>query len=168
MAFEVQIPPLGESVTEGTISRWAKKDGDPVRADEVLLELETDKAGMEIAAERAGVLRILKPEGATVNVGDIVARIEDGGTIAAAGSANASAAAKPAPEAKPAPAPAEAPKPQPAAARPPEPAQPLGSRAVGPLTPAVRRLVTEHQLDPAAITASGRGGRLTKEDVVAH
>jgi 2-oxoglutarate dehydrogenase E2 component (dihydrolipoamide succinyltransferase) len=168
MAFEVQIPPLGESVTEGTISRWAKKDGDPVRADEVLLELETDKAGMEIAAERAGVLRILKPEGATVNVGDIVARIEDGGTIAAAGSANASAAAKPAPEAKPAPAPAEAPKPQPAAARPPEPAQPLGSRAVGPLSPAVRRLVTEHQLDPAAITASGRGGRLTKEDVVAH
>ena len=53
MAFEVQIPPLGESITEGTISRWAKKDGEAVKSDEVLLELETDKAGMEIAADRA-------------------------------------------------------------------------------------------------------------------
>src|SRR5262245_60978622 len=96
MAFEVQIPPLGESVTEGTISRWAKKDGEAVKPDDVLLELETDKAGMEIAAERAGVLRILKPEGATVNVGDVVARIEDGGASSSAG------AARPAPTPGPA------------------------------------------------------------------
>src|SRR5688572_13121561 len=160
MAFEVQIPPLGESITEGTISRWAKKDGEAVKADEVLLELETDKAGMEIAAERPGVLRILKPEGTTVNVGDVVARIEEGATTSAgASSAPAASAAKPA-EAKPAAAPpptakpAEAPKPQPSAA----PAAPLASRAVGPLSPAVRRLVTEHQIDPAAISATGRGG----------
>ena len=172
MAFEVQIPPLGESVTEGTISRWAKKDGEPVKTDEVLLELETDKAGMEIAAERPGVLRILKPEGATVNVGDIVARIEDGAASSAGASAAAPAPApaKPVVEAKPAPAPAPAPtpaptaKPQPAAA----PAPPLASRAVGPLSPAVRRLVTEHQLDPATIAPTGRGGRLTKEDVLSH
>jgi len=168
MAFEVQIPPLGESVTEGTISRWAKKDGEAVKADDVLLELETDKAGMEIAAERAGVLRILKPEGATVNVGDVVARIEDGGASAAAGTAGAPAAPKPAAALAPAAAPAATPKPQPAAAKPAEPAPPLASRAVGPLSPAVRRLVTEHQLDPAAIPPTGRGGRLTKEDVVAH
>ncbi len=168
MAFEVQIPPLGESVTEGTISRWAKKDGEAVRPDDVLLELETDKAGMEIAAERAGVLRILKPEGATVNVGDVVARIEDGAASAGAGSAGASSAAKPATAATPPPAPAAAPKPQPAAAKPAEPAPPLASRAVGPLSPAVRRLVTEHQLDPAAIPPTGRGGRLTKEDVLSH
>jgi 2-oxoglutarate dehydrogenase E2 component (dihydrolipoamide succinyltransferase) len=165
MAFEVQIPPLGESVTEGTISRWARKDGEPVKKDEVLLELETDKAGMEIAAERAGVLRILKPEGATVNVGDVVARIEDGGASSSTGPARAAtpapSAAKPTPEARPAPSPAA--RPEPAA-----PAAPLASRAVGPLSPAVRRLVTEHQLDPATIAPTGRGGRLTKEDVLSH
>jgi 2-oxoglutarate dehydrogenase E2 component (dihydrolipoamide succinyltransferase) len=153
MAFEVHIPPLGESVSEGTITRWAKRDGERVTPDEVLLELETDKAGMEIAAERAGVLRILKPEGATVNVGDVVARIEDGES----GAAREAAPGAPPPHA-PAPAPAAAPEPAPAAAR----------RAVGPLSPAVRRLVTEHDLDPGAITATGRGGRLTKEDVLAH
>jgi 2-oxoglutarate dehydrogenase E2 component (dihydrolipoamide succinyltransferase) len=146
-----------------------------VKADEVLLELETDKAGMEIAAERPGVLRILKPEGATVNVGDIVARIEDGAVASAAAPAAAAPApapAKPAAEAKP--PRSDAPrrrrhrhrraKPQPAAA----PAAPLASRAVGPLSPAVRRLVTEHQLDPATIAPTGRGGRLTKEDVLSH
>jgi 2-oxoglutarate dehydrogenase E2 component (dihydrolipoamide succinyltransferase) len=171
MAFDVQVPPLGESVTEGTISRWAKKDGEQVRADEVLLELETDKAGMEIAAERGGVLRILKPEGTTVNVGDVIARIEDGAASSSAGpaatSAPATSAARPAAETKPAPAPASAAKPAPAAPRDEPPPAPT-SRAVGPLSPAVRRLVTEHELDPGAITATGRGGRLTKEDVVAH
>src|SRR5262245_51823588 len=155
MAFEVQIPPLGESVTEGTISRWAKKDGEAVRKDDVLLELETDKAGMELVAESAGVLRILKPEGTTVNVGDVVARIEDGAAASSspgAKSAPAASTPRPAAEAKPAPAPAPAaprPTPPPAA----EPAAPLASRTVGPLGPAVRRLVTEHQLDPAAIAA---------------
>ena len=63
MAFEVRIPNLGESVTEGVIVRWAKKDGEKVAADDVLLELETDKASMEIPAPRAGVLQIVKPEG---------------------------------------------------------------------------------------------------------
>jgi 2-oxoglutarate dehydrogenase E2 component (dihydrolipoamide succinyltransferase) len=91
MAFEVRIPALGESVTEGTIVRWVRRDGETVRVDEALLELETDKAGLEIAAERAGVLRILKPEGATVTVGEVVARIEE-----AAGAA-AAAPARPAP-----------------------------------------------------------------------
>src|SRR5688572_21270778 len=126
MAFEVQIPPLGESITEGTISRWAKKDGEAVKADEVLLELETDKAGMEIAAERAGVLRILKPEGTTVNVGDVIARIEDGASTSA-GAPSASAAkpaeAKPAAAPPPAAKPAEPPKPPPSVA----PAAPLAS-----------------------------------------
>src|SRR5258705_5273604 len=79
MAFEVRIPPLGESVTEGVIARWAKRDGEPVAKDEILLELETDKASLEIPAEEGGVLHIVKQEGETVQVGDVVARIEPDG-----------------------------------------------------------------------------------------
>ncbi|HLK11802.1 MAG TPA: 2-oxoglutarate dehydrogenase complex dihydrolipoyllysine-residue succinyltransferase [Candidatus Binatia bacterium] len=144
MAFAVRVPTLGESVTEGVIARWAKAEGETVAPDDVLLELETDKASLEIAAERAGVLHIVKPQGATVTVGEVVAEIGDGAAAAAP------------PPAKPAPGP------EPSA--PPAP----GLRAVGPLSPAVRRLVTEHGLDPAAISASGKGGRITKEDVLAH
>src|SRR5437870_5624777 len=85
MTFEVRIPTLGESVTEGVIVRWAKQDGEAVKPDDVLLELETDKASMELPAERAGVLRIVKPAGEKVVVGELVARIEeDGGARAAA------------------------------------------------------------------------------------
>lgn len=156
MAFEVRIPTLGESVTEGVIVRWAKQDGERVERDEVLLELETDKASMEIVAERAGVLRIVKEAGATVRVGEVVARIEEG---AGAAPGAAPPAATPAP---PEPPPAPSPQPPPAAA----PA--AASRSVGPLSPAVRHLIAEHALDPTAIAASGKGGRLTKGDVLAH
>ncbi len=148
MAFEVRIPTLGESVTEGVIVQWLKHEGDTVAPDEPLLELETDKANVEIPAERGGVLHIVKPKGATVAVGDVIARLDD-----AAG----------APAAGPPPAPsvvrsvAEAPRPPVAPAR-----------SVGPLSPAVRRLITEHDLDPTRIAATGKGGRLTKEDVLAH
>src|SRR5574337_2092677 len=135
MAIEVRIPTLGESVTEGVIVRWIKADGEVVQVDEALLELETDKASVEIPAERSGVLRILKAQGEKVQVGDVVARIEEAGATAA----------PPAPAA-PVVAPPEPP--------PPEPAAP--SRV---LSPAVRRLVEEHGLDPQAIKASGRGGR---------
>jgi len=165
MAFEVRIPTLGESVTEGVIVRWAKQEGERVERDEILLELETDKASMEIAAEQAGVLRIVKDAGATVTVGEVVARIDEGA---------GAAAAKPAASAPPAqsPVPPEPPKPAPAtpaptvAAAPPAPSSP--SKPVGPLSPAVRHLIDEHALDPGAIAASGKGGRLTKGDVLAH
>src|SRR5437762_7161444 len=85
MPIEVRIPTLGESVSEGVIVRWMKADGAAVQRDEPLLELETDKASVEIPADIAGVLRILKAEGATVQVGDVVARIEEGraSTVAA-------------------------------------------------------------------------------------
>jgi 2-oxoglutarate dehydrogenase E2 component (dihydrolipoamide succinyltransferase) len=164
VAFEVRIPSLGESVTEGVIVRWLKGDGEAVARDDGLLELETDKATTELAAEQAGVLRILRQAGETVTVGDVVARIEDGASAAAASppvrAATGAAAAPvvPATTAVP-PSSVMTPPPAPAALRP---------RAVGPLSPAVRRLVTEHGLDPAAISPSGRRGRLTKEDVVAH
>lgn len=149
MAFEVRIPSLGESVSEGTIVRWAKKAGETVKTDEVLLELETDKASMELPAERTGVLEIVKPEGSNVQVGDVVARIEVTGK---------DAAAKPA---TPAAVPAAAP---PSVPPPPAPA----AVAAAPLSPAVRTLVEQHALDPASIAASGKGGRLTKGDVLSH
>ena len=84
MAVEVRIPSLGESVSEGTIVRWAKHEGDPVRADEVLLELETDKAALEIPAPGSGVLHIVKPEGERVAVGELVARIDEDGARSSA------------------------------------------------------------------------------------
>ena len=171
MAFDVRIPPLGESVTEGVILRWVKRDGDGVRPDDILLELETDKATMELPAERAGVLRILRREGEKVSVGDVIARIEEGG---------AAEEAKPAPDARA----AERARGQPPAAAAVEPAEPIGPkleaasepdtatvaspRGVGPLSPAVRRLIEEHRLEASAIPASGKGGRLTKDDVLAY
>src|SRR5262245_25675437 len=161
MAVEVRIPTLGESITEGTIVRWAKNDGETIARDEVLLELETDKASMEIAAEASGVVRIVKEVGTTVAVGEVVARIEEG----------VAGAAKPSEQATPSPAPAAvakqetpaAPRPSAPPAEPASAARPAG-RAVGPLSPAVRTLIEEHELDPGAIQASGRGGRLTKAD----
>jgi 2-oxoglutarate dehydrogenase E2 component (dihydrolipoamide succinyltransferase) len=149
MPVDVRIPTLGESVTEGVIVRWIKSDGATVQVDEPLLELETDKASVEIPAVGAGVLKILKPEGATVQVGDVVARIETAAIQEAAAAAPATGA--PAQPAKPKPVPAES-----------------AAGPAGVLSPAVRRLVEEHGLDARTITATGRGGRLTKEDVLAH
>src|SRR5262245_21368535 len=83
MVFEVRIPSLGESVSEGVIARWAREEGETVGADDVLLELETDKASMEIPADRAGVLHILRAAGETVAVGDVVATIDEAGGAAA-------------------------------------------------------------------------------------
>jgi 2-oxoglutarate dehydrogenase E2 component (dihydrolipoamide succinyltransferase) len=147
MAVEVRIPTLGESVSEGVIARWLKADGALVQRDDALLELETDKASVEIAAESAGVLRQLAAEGATVQVGDVVARIEEG----AGAGAESPPPAAPRAEEPPPTAPAAADK---------------ESRDIV-LSPAVRRLVEEHALDARAITGTGRGGRLTKGDVLA-
>jgi len=166
MAFEVRIPTLGESVTEGVIVRWAKQDGERVERDDILLELETDKASMEIAAEEAGVLHIVKEAGATVTVGEVVARLEAAGVGAQPATPPRAAVAPPPPAAVVTlPAPPSAPGPRSPDA-PPQPAAP--GRLVGPLSPAVRHLVAEHALDPAAISATGKGGRLTKGDVLAH
>ena len=78
MPIEVRVPTLGESVTEAVIARWLKADGDTVEVDEILLELETEKASVEIPAEKAGVLKILKAEGATVQVGEVIGEIAEG------------------------------------------------------------------------------------------
>ncbi len=158
MAVEVRIPSLGESVNQGVIARWLKQNGDVVASDEILFELETDKATMEIPAEAAGKLEILQPEGATVEVGAVVARISDGAGVAE------SAPSAEAP--KPAPAPAVAAKAAAAESKATEPAKRPPSGAKPPLSPAVRKLVEEKGIDPTRLSGSGKGGRLTKEDVL--
>ena len=176
MAVDVQIPALGESVTEGVIVRWIKQNGERVDADEPLFELETDKASVEIPAPSAGVITIIAAEGATVHVGDVVARIDSDGAAKASLPSQPAAdrAAKPSPPSQP-PAAKPASTTAPPATKSPEPAQ--GSAPAQPsapasedqqLSPAVRRLVEELQLDPRQIKGTGRGGRLTKDDVLAH
>ncbi len=157
MATEVKIPTLGESITEATIGSWLKKTGDAVKADEPIAELETDKVAVELMSPAAGVLtELFAKAGDTVEVGAVVAMI---GT--ASGEA---AAAKP--DAAPAPAAAPAAAPSPAAPVQ-SPAPAVSSDAPLALSPAVRRIIEDYNLDPASITGTGKDGRLTKEDVLA-
>jgi len=149
MAVDVKVPSVGESVTEGVLSRWLKPDGAAVKANESLYELETEKATTEVPAPAAGVLKIAVREGEKVSVGAVVARIEAG----------AAAPAAAAPD-KPAPAKA-APRDGPAAAPPAKPAAPL-------LSPAARQHAADAGLDARELTGTGRGGRVLKEDVLAH
>ncbi|MEQ8665282.1 MAG: 2-oxoglutarate dehydrogenase complex dihydrolipoyllysine-residue succinyltransferase [Rhodospirillales bacterium] len=169
MSVELKVPVLGESVTEATVAKWYKKTGDAIAVDEPLCELETDKVTVEVNAPVAGAMGdIVAAEGADVEVGALLAMIEEGaaGTAPAAEPAPEPApspepAAAPAPEAKPAPAAKEAPAP--AAKSAPAPASAPGSQVH--LSPAVRKLITEHNLDPASIKGTGPGGRITKGDV---
>jgi len=150
MSTEVKVPTLGESVTEATIGEWLKQPGDAVAVDEPIASLETDKVAVEVPSPVAGVMgQQVAAVGDTVNVGAVIATIE-----ASAGNP-AAAAPSPAPAAK-----AEAAAPAPAA---------TGEAAdtVPTLSPAVRRLVLEHGLDPSKIKGTGKDGRLTKEDVLA-
>lgn len=150
---DVTVPELGESVTEGTVGRWLKQVGESFAADEPLVEIETDKVTAELPAPSAGTLvEIVANEGVDVEVGAIVGRITTG---------DAPAAAAPAPAETPAPA---APATSPATAA----AAPVSANLDYPLAPAVRKLVDENGLDPAAIPATGRDGRLTKGDVMRH
>ncbi|MBE1528840.1 2-oxoglutarate dehydrogenase E2 component (dihydrolipoamide succinyltransferase) [Sphingopyxis sp. OAS728] len=158
MSTEVKVPTLGESVTEATIGEWLKKPGEAVALDEPIASLETDKVAVEVPSPVAGVMgQQLAAVGDTVNVGAAIATIEAGG--AAAAPAPAAAAPAPAPAAK-----AEAAAPAPAATAAPA-AESVDT--VTTMSPAVRRLVLEHGVDPTKIQGSGKDGRLTKEDVLA-
>ena len=154
MATEIRVPTLGESVSEATIGRWFKKPGDPVKADEPVVELETDKVTLEVNAPAAGTLGdIVAKDGATVSPGAVLGSIIEG----AGGGAQAPSSPKPAPApppAKPAPAPAAA-SPAPAASR---PSQDHG--------PAVARIARESGVSPASVAGSGRDGRVTKGDML--
>ena len=148
--MDVIMPQLGETVTEGVVTKWHKKVGDAVKADEMLFDVETDKVSTEIPAPVAGVIaEILVQEGVTAKVGAPLAVIRESG---AAASAPVAAKAAPVATAAPAVSAAAAPRFAPAGA---------GDR----LSPVVRRLVAEHQLNPADIQGTGRDGRITREDV---
>ena len=145
MASEIRVPTLGESVSEATIGKWFKKPGDVVKADEPVLELETDKVSLEVNAPAAGTLaEIVAKEGDTVGVGALLGTITAGGASAAS-AAPASAPAKAAPVAAPAPS---------------------AASAVD-HGPAVSRLAEESGVNPSSVAASGKDGRVTKGDMLA-
>ncbi|MEC8084346.1 MAG: 2-oxoglutarate dehydrogenase complex dihydrolipoyllysine-residue succinyltransferase [Pseudomonadota bacterium] len=158
MATEIRVPALGESVTEATVAKWIRQAGEGVAADEPLVELETDKVTLEVNAPAAGTLaEITIAEGATVEVGALLGVIAERAAPAVTAAATiAAATATPAPAAEASPAPA---------APPPPAAAPAALDK--PLSPAVRRLVEENNLDPTRIAASGKDGRLVKADVLA-
>ncbi len=159
MSTEIRVPQLPESVADATLVAWHKQPGDPIRRDENLADLETDKVVLEVPAPANGVVREIKVQsGAVVKSGQLLAVIEEG---AASATPKAASAAEP---------PAAAAATQAPAASTPAPAPPAsgsnGGRDGGKLSPSVRRLVEENHLNPATIPASGREGRLTKSDVV--
>lgn len=161
---DVVMPQMGESIVEGTLTKWLKKVGDRVERDEPLFEISTDKVDSEIPAPAAGVLtEVLVKEGTTVSINTVVARIGEAGAAAAA-PAPQPAAAPPPPPPPPAPAPvAVAPPPPP----PPPPAPVAAAEDQGPLSPLVRRMARENNIDLAQVRGTGAGGRVTKADVEA-
>jgi pyruvate dehydrogenase E2 component (dihydrolipoamide acetyltransferase) len=176
---DVVMPQMGESIVEGTLTRWLKKAGDTVERDEPLFEISTDKVDTEIPAPASGVLgEVLVQEGQTVGVNAVVARIDEGGSAAAAPAPAAEAPAPAAPVATPAPS-----SPAPVAAAPvaaapvaAAPAAPVAAAApleasagpAGPLSPLVRKMARENNIDLSRVSGTGAGGRIVKEDVDAY
>ena len=145
---DVNVPQLSESVAEATLLQWKKKPGDAVAVDEILIEVETDKVVLEVPAPVAGVLaEVVKPDGSTVTAGELIARIDSAATAAAAPQPGAAPAAQ-------APGPSRAPAPAPAA-------------KAGVAMPAAAKLMADKGLSPAAVTGTGKDGRITKGDVLA-
>jgi len=150
---DVKVPQLSESVAEATLLQWKKKVGDTVAADEILIEIETDKVVLEVPAPAAGVLaEIVVGDGGTVVSEQVIARVDTEGKAAAAAPA-AAPAATPAPSAAPAPA-----APAPAAE---------GGRMAGVAMPAAAKLMADHGLAPGSVAGTGKDGRVTKGDVLA-
>ncbi len=144
MSIEIHVPALPESVSDATVAKWHIKVGDFIERDKTLLELETDKVMLEVPAPHAGILeKILAPEGSTVKAQDVLGVLREG----------AAEGAKPAAEAQP------APKPQPAAA---------AATAPSPVSPSVRRLMTEKEVEAGQVTGTGKAGRITREDVLQY
>ena len=163
---DVTMPQLGETVTEGTITRWFKQPGEEVALDEVLFEVSTDKVDSEVPSPAAGTLtEIIVAEGETVDVGVVLAVIGDGAAAPppAPAAPVPAAAPEPAPAPDPAPAPAPVAAPAPAAAAPAPVAAPATAGVL--LSPVVRRLITENNLDVTTISGTGVGGRITRADV---
>jgi len=153
----IKMPQLGESVTEGTVDRWLKKEGDFVKKDEPLVEVVTDKVNAEIPSPFEGVLiKISVAEGTTIAIGTEIAQIEVDGPGTAEPAAAVAEVTPPAPQTE---ATASAPAPAPA---------PADGAAPGRFSPAVRRLAEQNGIDPGSVPGSGEGGRVTRDDVIAH
>ena len=148
-AAPIKVPSAGESISEGILARWLKPDGSAVKNGDALFELETDKASTTVTATSNGVLKIAVAEGTTVEVGSVVGSIDESATPTAAAAAPAAEPAK-------------------AAA----PAAPVSASSNGgdttTLAPSVRRIVAESNVDPSQVAGTGRDGRITKGDVIAH
>src|SRR5580765_2472054 len=170
---DVTMPQLGETVTEGTITKWFKQVGDQIKEDEVLFEVSTDKVDSEVPSPAGGyVAEIRVGEGETVDVGSVLAVISDAppGDGAAPAPAKEEKEAAPAPEPEPEPAPVAKTEPATKAESEPEPQPAPAAKVDGGgklLSPVVRRLIAEHNLDPAQISGTGAGGRITRNDVLA-
>jgi pyruvate dehydrogenase E2 component (dihydrolipoamide acetyltransferase) len=175
---EVVMPQMGVSVSEGTITKWLKQVGEAIGRDEPLLEISTDKVDTEVPSPAEGVVtQILVQEGATVEVGTVLATVGPPGAEAAPAAPEPAA---PAPEPEPAPAaeaaaPAAAapPEPAPAAAAPaPAPTAPVTAAAAGNgktfVSPVVARIAAEHGIDPSSVPGTGTGGRVTKKDILSY
>lgn len=146
MAIEIKAPTFPESVADGTVATWHKKPGEAVKRDELIVDIETDKVVIEVLAEADGVLaEVIKNEGDTVLSNELLGKLTEGGAAAAAPAAAPAASAAPAQAAAPAAA--------------------GGDDAI--LSPAARKLAEENGIDPNSIAGTGKGGRVTKEDVVA-
>jgi len=154
MSIEIKVPPVGESITEVVLSRWVKNDGDAVEMDEVIAELESDKATFELTAEQAGTLKIVAAEGDTLPIGAVVCSIEDGG-------------AAPAKTKEEAPAPVE----EKSAVSGDKSASPVAEKsgetyATGTPSPSAGKILAEKGVDAGAVKGSGVDGRITKEDAL--
>jgi pyruvate dehydrogenase E2 component (dihydrolipoamide acetyltransferase) len=181
MAVDIVMPQMGESIFEGTITKWLKKPGDKVERDEPLFEISTDKVDAEIPSPSAGVLKEIKAkEGQTVPINTVVGVIEAAGGAASAAVPAPAASAKPAAQAPPPPAKVATPAPQaPAKTAPPAaPARPAAPAAAAPATngsgterihssPLVRRMAKEHGIDLTTVTGTAAGGRISKQDIEA-
>lgn len=146
--IDMKVPTVGESITEVTIASWNKNDGDFVELDEILCELESDKATFELPAEASGILRIAAEAGETLGIGEVICRIEAGGSAPAASAAAPQADAAPAATSTSA------------------PAANNNSYAAGHPSPVASKILAEKGIDPKEVTGSGVGGRITKTDAV--
>jgi 2-oxoglutarate dehydrogenase E2 component (dihydrolipoamide succinyltransferase) len=156
MATDVKVPALGESITEGTLAQWLKKAGDAVAADEPIASLETDKVTVDVPSPVAGVLsETVAKEGDTVEVGAVIARIDESGKATAPAEKAVETTTDSTPSAAETPAPREE-----------VPVEPESDQ-ITTLSPAVRRAVLEHHVDPTSIKGTGKDGRITKDDVLA-
>jgi 2-oxoglutarate dehydrogenase E2 component (dihydrolipoamide succinyltransferase) len=152
--IEIKVPTVGESISEVTLVKWLKSDGAYVERDEVIAELESEKATFEVNAEQAGVLKTVGQEGDTLKIGDVVAQIDET-------AARPEGAAQP-PEAKPAPKAEEKPQAQPAATNQPVTAIPNDIKA----TPVASAMIADKKVDPKSIQPSGYNGKILKDDVL--